>query len=78
MNCSFEKSKLDLFKENWGAPYVARHQVAKFSGGLLNPGTMANHDCKGNGPKGNIRIGRNIAYNVEELITWMINRVDFL
>lgn len=58
----------------WPSPLVARSEVAKFSGGLLHPRTLANADSLGNGPPEKIRIGRKVAYPVEELLLWMAER----
>jgi len=70
--------KIDLSEmaKEWGGPLVARSRVADFSGGLLNPRTLANHDSKGTGPRGKIRCGRLIAYRVEELVRWMEERAE--
>ena len=61
-------------KENWPSPIVARHEVGNFSGGLLNPRTMANCDSLGTGVPGKITIGRRVAYSVDDLIKWMQER----
>jgi hypothetical protein len=62
----------------WSAPYVARKQVAKFSGGILHPRTMANLDSLGKGPRGRIRMGRAIAYPTGELVAWMQERTELV
>ena len=66
------------FAENWPSPVVARQKSDKFSGGILNPKTMANLDSQGKGPKGRIRVGRKVAYPVDELISWMEQRTEVL
>ena len=58
----------------WPAPIVARSEVGRFSGGLLNPRTLANHDSAGTGPVGKISMGRKIAYTVDSLVEWMAQR----
>ncbi len=60
----------------WPSPIVVRSKVPEFSGGLLNPRTLANHDSKGTGPRGKIRCGRLIAYRVEELVRWIEERAQ--
>lgn len=60
--------------EKWRSPYVSRDKVVEFSGGILHPRTMANLDCKGQGPPGRIRIGRRVAYDVEKLCEWLAER----
>ncbi|SPD75677.1 hypothetical protein PITCH_A720017 [uncultured Desulfobacterium sp.] len=73
-----QKSKktvdLSYLADNWPSPLVARNQLLEFSGGLLHPRTMANHDCFGTGPKNPIRVGRKIGYPVKSIIEWMEER----
>lgn len=66
----------DAMKQNWPSPVVVRQQrhLDRFAGGLLNAGTLANHDSAGTGPKGRIRCGRKVAYPVDSLIEWMRER----
>lgn len=65
----------EKLKASWPSPLVARSEVSRFSGGLLNSRTMANLDAKGEGP-GKIPFGRNkVAYSRDDLIDWMINRI---
>jgi len=61
-------------KDKWSSSFVTRDQVAEFSGGILHPRTMANKDSLKLGPKGRVRMGRTIAYPVDELISWMESR----
>ena len=72
------KANLQALKESWNSPYVAREQVALFSGGALNPRTLANHDSQKTGPKDRIRIGRKIVYSLDSLIEWMEERAEQL
>jgi len=65
---------LKELKDSWGAPVVARQAVSKFSGGLLNPRTLANEDCLGTGPKGRFKLGKKVFYSVDSLIQWMRER----
>ena len=59
----------------WGSPIVARESVGSFSGGLLNPRTMANIDSLGSGPK-MVKLGRKRGYWVDSLVEWMNSRMD--
>ena len=68
------KASLQALKESWPSPFVAREQVSKFSGGTLNPRTLANHDSQNTGPKDRVRIGRKIVYPVASLVEWMEQR----
>ena len=38
------KPNLKALQEKWPSPYVAREEVGRFSGGVLNPRTLANFD----------------------------------
>lgn len=62
--------------DRWPSTHVARHEVGRFSGGILHPRTMANLDSKGVGPRGRVRFGRVVAYPVRELIEWMEGRTQ--
>lgn len=59
--------------ESWSSPIVSRTQVGTFSGGLLNPRTLANLDALGVGP-GKITIGRRVAYDRDALARWIESR----
>jgi hypothetical protein len=68
----------DIFKEllrSWQSPLVARSEVGRFSGGLLNPKTLANMDCLGVGPE-RVTIGRKVSYKTASLVEWMRARVS--
>jgi hypothetical protein len=59
----------------WDSPFVARCEVDRFSGGIINPKTLANYDSLGLGPSGRFQIGRKVAYPVEEVVKWLESRV---
>ncbi len=63
----------DKLVANWPSAIVARSEVGRFSGGILNARTCANRDCLGLGPP-RVRIGRRIGYPVVELAEWMRSR----
>ena len=66
---------VEKMKRSWPSPFVARLEVGRFSGGLLHPRTMANLDAKGEGPQ-KITLGtRNVAYERDSLIDWMMLRM---
>lgn len=56
--------------KRWPSAIVARHEVPKFTGGLLNARTLANLDSLGEGPP-RARCGRKIFYKVEDLCAWL-------
>lgn len=76
MNQSNIPEWLQKMADKWPSAVVARSRVAEFSGGLLNPRTLANHDSAGTGPAGRIRVGRSVAYDVDSLLHWMANRSE--
>lgn len=68
-------SALSHLAEKWPSNFVAREKVSEFSGGILHPRTLANHDSRGTGVKNRISVGRKVAYPVESLIAWMEQRL---
>lgn len=64
---------LDELAEAWMAPIVRRGDVGIFSGGFLNPRTLANLDSLGKGP-GKIVIGGRVCYSTKDLVAWMKQR----
>lgn len=69
----------DIFQQmeaKWPSAIVARHEVGKFSGGLLNPQTLANMSSKGEGPP-KIKMGsRRVFYSVQDLVAWLRARTS--
>jgi len=63
----------DELKKKWPAPIVARTEVSRFSGGLLNPRTMANQDSLGVGPR-HMKMGKKVFYTVDDLVNFMKKR----
>ncbi|MBW1895339.1 MAG: hypothetical protein JRI91_16850 [Deltaproteobacteria bacterium] len=61
--------------EKWPSAIVARTEVHRFSGGVLNSKYRANLDSLGKGPKGRIRVGRQIVYS-EALVEFMEERAE--
>lgn len=66
---------INEFAKHWPSPFVARPDIEKFSGGLLNPKTMANLDCQGKGPK-RLRVGRKTIYRVADVVSWLNSRIE--
>jgi hypothetical protein len=62
--------------EKWPTNIVPRAEIAKFSGGLIASGTLANLDCQGKGIPGAFKIGRQKVYPVQSIITWLVERVE--
>ena len=66
-------SKFDwqTLAENWPSAIVARSEVGRFSGGVVSPAYMANFDSQARGPRNRLRVGRKIAYPVQDLVRWL-------
>ncbi len=60
--------------KKWPSTVVAREKVEILTGGIINPRTLANLDSKGEGPPGRVRVGRKIAYPVNQFIEWLESR----
>ena len=69
---------LSQLADKWPSTLVARSEVGRFSGGILNPKYLANLDSLGQGPRGRIRIGRKVAYPVDTLIAFLEERAQCL
>ena len=71
------KIRVDLsdLADKWPSNYVARPEVGKLTGGILNSRYLANLDSRNEGPPGRIRVGGKIVYPVSSLITWLESRV---
>ena len=61
---------------SWGSTLVARSEVGRFTGGLLNSRSLANLDSQGRGPAGRFRVGRKVCYPIDSLIEWLQERVE--
>jgi len=57
--------------DKWPSPWVARTEVEKFSGGIIDAKYLANLDSSGRGPSGKVRCGRKVVYSVAELVAWL-------
>lgn len=60
--------------DRWPSTVIARDQAGKFTGGLVNPRTVANHDSLGLGPKEPISIGRRRGYTVASFAEYIAAR----
>jgi hypothetical protein len=69
--------KVDLcaLEEKWGAPFVARREVYRFSGGIVTPRHLANEDSRGTGPDGKITVNGRVAYPTASLVAWLEERL---
>lgn len=69
--------KHDIFAamvDRWPSSVVARREVAKFSGGLVQPKTLANADSAGRGVATRVEILGRVGYPAEALAEWLRSR----
>ena len=67
----------DLFDEMaqaWGTSVVTRSELKKFSGGILNPRTIANLDSMGIGISNRFRCGKHVVYPVTDVVQFLRER----
>jgi predicted DNA-binding transcriptional regulator AlpA len=72
-----QKLNLSHLADKWPSSVVARRKVSEFSGGILSEKYCANLDSQGLGPP-RVRIGRQVAYPVTELIAWLESRASLV
>lgn len=68
------KEIIALLQECWPAKIVARSQIGKLTGGLISPKTIANDDSLGCGISERFRIGNRIAYTINNVAQYMLDR----
>jgi hypothetical protein len=68
------KDVFKLMADRWPSSIVARSELSRFSGGILNPRTMANLDSENRGIPNAFRIGRRVGYNVSDVIDFLRSR----
>lgn len=56
-------------------PIIARSEVHRLTGGVLNGRSLANLDSLGQGPDGKIYIGKRAAYTREALLDFLAARM---
>jgi len=68
--------ELDKLKEKWPSPFVKRKDIGDFTCGLINKATIASLDSRGTGIEDRFCIGREVAYPIESVLTWLKKRVE--
>ena len=71
-----DTTRSDILKtlaDKWPSSIVARTEVERFSGGLINAKYISNLDSAGQGPV-RVKVGRKVVYPVDSLIIWLENR----
>lgn len=53
----------------------ARSEVDALTGRVCRARTMANLDCRGEGPRGSYRQGKNVIYSREPFLEWLSDRL---
>ena len=76
MKVDTKSPSLAALAERWPSAWVSRNEVKEFSGGLLNPKTLANYDSAGIGIKNRFRVGRLVVYRVSDLVEWLQERFE--
>jgi len=66
----------DKMKDHWPSAAVAQTSVGDFTGGLINPRTLANLNSLGQGPNGKYRLGRTVFYDIDFFVVWMRDRFN--
>lgn len=62
---------IEQLSDAWPPPVVARSSIAAFTGGALQPGTMANEDSRGTGPAGKFLMAGKVVYEKAQLVEWL-------
>lgn len=70
-----EKDELKAYLESELPPIISRSKISEYTGGYYSPGTLANEDSRGTGPKNPIcGEGGKIAYMKPYLIEWILSK----
>lgn len=70
-----QKLKEDLEKSL--PPLIARNDISKYTGGLYSANTLAAYDSKNIGVPNPVHVGRKVAYHKDELIKWLLDKMEF-
>jgi len=55
-------------------PFIARHEIHWFLGGIIAVATLAKADSDGRGPRGAVRVSNRVIYPTAELLSWLCDR----
>lgn len=61
--------------ESWPSNIVPRTKFYEFSQGAFRPGTLANKDSQGCGPRGRMFLGKGIFYPVADAAEWVADQL---
>lgn len=68
-----QNQNLSHLANKWPSSIVARRRIEDFTGGIMSQKYLANLDSLGEGPP-RCTIGRQVAYPIDTLITWLEGR----
>ncbi len=66
-----ERPSFREMADRWPSSIVARKKIGEFTGGAVDPRTMANLDSLGEGVMDRFRIGRQVVYPVSSLLEFL-------
>ena len=55
-------------------PIIARHAVKYFTGGAISPGTVANDDSNGRGPRKRLKMNGHVVYPADYFLEYLERR----
>lgn len=55
---------------------VTRKQALDATGNLFSPRTMSNFECRNEGPRNKIKLGRQVAYRKEDFVDFIIGKLQ--
>lgn len=64
------------FIDKWPSAVVGREEVAKATGGLKSPKSMANLDSRGEGPPERVKLGRKVGYPAASFFQWLVEQLQ--
>jgi hypothetical protein len=70
------ESPIRSMAAKWPSSIVSRSEIPRFTGGLMSEKYIANLDSAGLGPSNRLRVGKKIAYPIDELIIWLEARIS--
>lgn len=54
-------------------PFITRKMVTRYFPGLISPGTLANLNSEGKGPR-YAKVGKKVVYRTKDLLEWLEER----
>jgi hypothetical protein len=57
-------------------PIFARSEIGRLTGGIIQPGTMRNKDCRGEGIANRFSVFGKVCYSRESFLTWFETKIN--